>query len=225
MRTLLFAILIGLILIFYFQGGAEILSFDYLKDNLQALNSQYRMDPLNVMLLFSGAYLLLTSLSIPGSLVLTILAGAIFGSFNGVILVTTAGTIGAMLSFLMSRYLFKDYLNQKFKRHFQLINRHLEKDGLIYIFALRFIPVSPFVIINIVLGLTSIKLRSFLWTTYLGMLPGNIIYVYAGKRIHEINAPSEIMTPAFLISLTVLGLLPFLGKKLVSWRRLRHFAP
>lgn len=219
MKTLLVVLLLVLILLFYTQGGADYLSFSYLKLRLEELNYLYSVSPLKVMVFFTALYLLLTTLSIPGSLVLTILSGAIFGNVIGVLLVTTVGTVGACLSFLMSRYLFKDYLNRKFHRKFLLINSHLQDEGWIYLFALRFIPASPFVVINLVMGLTSVRLRTFLWTTYLGMLPGNMIYVYAGKRIEEINSPGEIMTPSFLVCLSVLGILPLIAKKCVQWRR------
>lgn len=219
MKTLLIVLLLGLVALFYSQGGAEYLSFSHLKMQLTELNDLYATVPFRVTLLFIGLYLLLTTLSIPGSLVLTILAGAIFGTPLGVLVVTTAGTVGACLSFLMSRYLFKDYLNRKFQRHFTVINNNLNQEGWIYLFAARFIPASPFVVINLVVGLTSVRLRTFFWTTYLGMLPGNIIYVFAGKRIDEIDSPGEIMTPSFLLSLSALGIMPLLAKKIVQWRR------
>lgn len=222
MKILLLVFLIAGIVLFYSQGGADYLSFSYLKLNLQELHSQYESEPFKIFALFTAIYLLLTTLNIPGSLVLTILAGAIFGELSGVVIVTTAGTIGASLSFLVSRYLFKDYLNLKFDRQFKLINQHLRREGIIYIFAIRFMPMSPFVVVNAVLALTNIKLRTFFWTTYIGMLPGNIIYVYAGKRINEIDSPSEIVTPTFLISLVILSLLPLLAKRLVH---IRKFAP
>lgn len=219
MKTLLVILMLGLVTLFYAQGGAEYLSFSHLKLQLEELNYLFSTEPLKVTAVYIAVYLLLTTLSIPGSLVLTILAGAIFGTPLGVLIVTTAGTIGACLSLLMSRYLFKDYLNQKFKRQFHVINDNLKNEGWIYLIASRFIPASPFVIINLVVGLTGVRLWTFFWTTYLGMLPGNIIYVYAGKRIDEIASPGDIMTPSFIISLSVLGILPFIAKKIVDWRR------
>jgi uncharacterized membrane protein YdjX (TVP38/TMEM64 family) len=219
MKTLLVVLLLGLITLFYIQGGADYLSFTHLKTKLEELNYFYATAPFLVTVIFMGLYLLLTTLSIPGSLVLTILAGAIFGTPWGVVLVTTAGTIGACLSFVMSRYLFKDYLNQRFQRQFMLINEHLKNEGWIYLFAVRFIPASPFVVINLVVGLTGVRLWTFFWTTFLGMLPGNMIYAYAGQRIDEIASPGEIMTPSFLVSLSLLGILPLLARKIVQWRR------
>jgi uncharacterized membrane protein YdjX (TVP38/TMEM64 family) len=219
MKTLLVVLFLALIILFYSQGGADYLSFLYLKLRLEELNYLYAVSPFKVMVFFTAIYLLLTMLSIPGSLVLTILSGAIFGNVVGVMLVTTVGTLGACLSFLMSRYLFKDYLNQRLHRKFLLINSHLQNEGWIYLLAVRFIPASPFVVINLMMGITSVRLRTFLWTTYLGMLPGNMIYVYAGKRFEEIHSPAEIMTPSFLVCLSVLGILPLIAKKCVLWRR------
>ena len=219
MRTLLVVLLLGLVTLFYTQGGADYLSFSYLKFKLAELNYMYAVFPWKMILIFSALYLLLTTLSIPGSLVLTILAGAIFGSWVGVMLVTIAGTVGGCLSFLMSRYLFKEYLDRKFHRQFLSLNQHLQDKGWIYLFAVRFIPASPFVVINLLLGLTSVRLWTFFWTTSLGMLPGNVIYVYAGKRIEEIASPGEIMTPSFIFCLSILGIMPFAAKKIVQWRR------
>lgn len=204
---------------FYLYGGRELLNFQYLKSHLVTFQETYEARPFKVISLFLGSYIFLTSLSIPGSIVLTILSGAIFGTFKGVLLVSLAGTIGASVAFLYSRFIFQDYFNQKFQRQFKTIDRNLQQNGLLYLFTLRFIPVSPYVIINLVLGLTNLKLWTFAWTTFIGMIPGNWIYVYAGKKIGEINSPEEIMSPAILISLTLLGILPFVTKKIINIRK------
>lgn len=205
--------------LFYFAGGKEYLNFTYLKENLNDLLLVFEARPVAVVTVFCGIYLLLTALSLPGSIILTILAGALFGSLSGALIVTFLGTMGATISFILSRYLFKDYLNVKFRRQFIAINRNLKKDGLIYLLGVRLIPISPFVIVNLVLGLTEIKIWTFFWTTFIGMLPGNLIYVYAGTKIKEIESISQIMTPQFLLSLTALGCIPFLVKKIISVRR------
>lgn len=205
--------------LFYYFGGSKFLSFPYLKAHLNDLVTLFEANPAKMLILFSGIYFFLTALSLPGSIILTVLAGTIFGTPKGALLVTFLGTIGATTSFILSRYLFKDYLNVKFRRQFNVINRNLKKEGILYIIGVRLIPVSPFVIVNLMLGLTEIKMWTFFWTTSVGMLPGNLIYVYAGTKIRKIEKLSEVMTPEFLISLTLLGCLPFLVKKLITIRR------
>jgi uncharacterized membrane protein YdjX (TVP38/TMEM64 family) len=218
-KTLMIIFLVLAIGLFYYWGGADILDFSYIKQNLQEIQSQVRANPIRGLSIFVAAFLFLTILAIPGSLVLTILSGAIFGTYSGVLIVTICGTIGGTLSFLISRYLLKDYVNKKFHGQFLTINKNLHKDGAFYLFILRFIPVSPFVVINLVMGLTSLRVWTFFWTTFLGMLPGNIIYVFAGEKISEFDSPADIMSLSFLLSLTILGLLPIIARKMLKIRR------
>ncbi len=207
------------ICLFYYFGGSKFFSFPYLKAHLADLVSMFEAKPTQMIVIFSGVYFFLTALSLPGSIILTILAGTLFGTPQGAFIVTFLGTVGATTSFILSRYLFKDYLNVKFRSQFNMINRNMKKEGILYIIGVRLIPVSPFVIVNLVLGLTEMKMWTFFWTTCLGMLPGNLIYVYAGTKIREFDTLSEIMTPQFLLSLTLLGVLPFLVKKLITHKR------
>lgn len=212
-KVLFISVFVLFIFLFYYFDGHHFLSFSYIKQNLNEFKAYYELYPGKTLAVFIGVYLFLTALAIPGSIVLTILSGAVFGTFTGVVLVTLAGTLGATISFLSSRYMLQDFVSSKFKKQFMTINRNLEQDGILYLFTLRFIPVSPFVVINLVMGITSLRTWTFIWTTALGMLPGNWIYVYAGKKIGDIDAPSEIMTPSFLIALTLLGILPWIFKK------------
>lgn len=164
--------------------------------------------------LFLGVYIFLTSLSIPGAIVLTLLAGAIFGVGNGTLLVSVASTAGASIAFLMSRYLFRESMMKKFERKLRKINRKLEQNGNLYLFTLRLIPVSPYVVVNILMGLTSVRLWTFIWITFLGMLPGNMIYVFAGRKIADIRSASEILTWPIILSLTLIGILPLVTTKI-----------
>lgn len=218
-KALVIVLLVLAIGLFYYLGGNELLNFSFIKQNLIEIQSVYQSRPILVISIFIGAYLFLTSLAIPGSLVLTILSGAIFGTFFGVVIVSLCGALGATLSFLISRYLLKDYVSSKFYLLFLTINKNLKQDGVFYLFILRFIPVSPFVIINLVMGITSLRVWTFFWTTFLGMIPGDIIYVFAGNKISEFEAPADIMTPSFLFSLTLLVLLPLLARKIWKNRR------
>ena len=206
--------LLTLIFFFYFFGGSDFLTFEYVKVHLEEFILASKLNPVWVQFIFFLAYVTLTSLSIPGSIVLTILAGAVFGTFKGVILVNLAGTIGATLAFLISRFLMRNFITAKLHKQFIVINRNLKKDGILFLLSLRLIPVSPFVVINLTLGLSKIKVWTFFWTTFLGMIPGNIIYVYAGLKISQINKPSEILSPTIILAITLLGLLPLMAKKI-----------
>lgn len=124
--------------------------------------------------------------------------------------------VGASLSFLMSRYLFKESVERKFNRQFKSLNNKLVHHGNYYFLTVRMMPVSPFVVINLVMGLTKMKLFTFSWMTFIGMLPGNFIYVYAGRKISEIESPTEILTLPVIITLLLIGLLPLLVKKISS---------
>lgn len=219
MRTLFTGLLILIIGLFYVMGGSDYLDFEYLKKNLQEIQNLYSTNPFWVLTIFTGAFLFLTSLAIPGSIVLTILSGAIFGTFNGVVIVSMSGTIGATLSFLISRYLLKEHFEEKFHHQFNVLNKNLKRDGTLYLFVLRFIPVSPFVVINLIAGLTNLNIWTFIWTTFLGMIPGNIIYVYAGKKMGEMDSPADIMSPSFILSLTLLGILPLVAQKFLMFRK------
>lgn len=218
------ALILSIILVigfFHSFGAGEYFSFPYMKAHLQELQTIFENYPVQVIAAFCASYILLTGLAIPGSLILTILSGALFGTLAGTLIVSIVGTVGACLSFLVSRYLFKDYLTRKYQKQFETINSNVLKDGLAYIIGVRFLPVSPFVVINIVLGFTEIRLWTFCWTTYLGMLPGDIIYAYAGTKISEFESVSDILTPSFLISLSALGLMPFIVKRFFKIRKQR----
>ena len=217
-KLLIVLILLGIGLFYYF-GGSDFINFTYLKSNLFEINALYQQRPFLVLSVFSGAFLFLAIFAIPGSIVLTVLSGAIFGAFNGVIIVSVCGTIGATCSFIIARFLLRNYLSKKFHRQFLSINRGLNEDGILYLFILRLIPASPFVIINLVMGLTTLNIWTFIWTSFLGMIPGNVIYIFAGHEISEFDSPAEVMTPSLLILLTLLGVLPVFGRKILRYRK------
>jgi uncharacterized membrane protein YdjX (TVP38/TMEM64 family) len=189
----------------------DYLSLSNIQKNLFLIKDNYLRHPFVVITLFLIAYILITSLSIPGAIFLTLLAGAVFGICMGTILVSFASTIGATFAFLLSRYILRDSIKLKFKEKYNKINGQFERRGNTYLFALRLFPASPYVVINLLMGLTKIKLINFFIITFVSMLPGNIIYVYAGLKISEINDTSEILTPPIILLLLVLSLLPFLS--------------
>jgi len=201
-------LIVGAITGFYLLGGSHYLTLEYVQGHLDELRGTVKVSPLLVTSAFVGIYLFLTTLSIPGSIILTLLSGAIFGIPLGTFWVMFSTTLGACLAFLMSRYMFRDYFRKKFHKQFTRMNRRVEKEGIAYLFTLRMIPVSPYVVINIVMGLTEMKIWNFAWVTCLGMLPGTFLYVLAGKKISDIEKISDILSWEIALGLTFLGLVP-----------------
>ncbi len=201
-------LIVGAIIGFYLFGGSEYLTLEFAQTNLEKLRAVLKESPVMTTSVFVGIYLFLTVLSIPGSIILTLLSGAIFGLGMGLFWVMFCTTTGACLAFLMSRYMFRDYFSRRFRNQFNKMNLRVKKGGISYLFTLRMIPVSPYVVINIVMGLTNMKLWNFAWVTFLGMLPGTFLYVLAGKKIASIEKVSEIFSWEIIAGLSLLGLLP-----------------
>lgn len=201
-------LIVGAITSFYLLGGSQYLSLEFVQTHLDNLRELLKESPILVISAFVGIYLFLTTLSIPGSIILTLLSGAIFGVALGTFWVMVSTTLGACFAFLMSRYMFRDYFRRKFQKQFLKMNHRVEKEGIPYLFTLRMIPVSPYVVINIVMGLTEMRLWNFAWVTCLGMLPGTFLYVLAGKKIASISKVSDIFSWEIALGLTFLGLVP-----------------
>lgn len=202
---------------FYLTGAHHYLTLENIQRNLSELKALNESRPVYFFCLFFGIYLLLASLSIPGTIVLTLLSGTIFGAFAGTFFVLVICTIGSAMAFLMSRYLFRDIVARRFSRQYTNFEAHFKERGLGYLFVMRLIPVSPYVLINLLMGLTNIKLWPFMWITFVGMMPGTFVYVLAGKELSKIKSPSDILTPPIILSLTALALLPFVLRKAVSF--------
>lgn len=213
--------------LFYWFDLHQYLSLEYLqsvKSNLDILISD---KPVLSGVVFFFSYVLITALSLPGAAIMTLVSGAIFGLMWGIILVSFASTIGATLAFLISRYLFQDYIQKRFYKQMQAINEGIEREGAFYLFTLRLIPVFPFFVINMVIGITSLSVRTFFWVSQLGMLAGTIVYVNAGTQLAQLDSLSGILSPAILFSFILLGLFPLIAKKTISvvkrYRVLRRY--
>jgi uncharacterized membrane protein YdjX (TVP38/TMEM64 family) len=208
-------ILLIIISFFVFDIG-KYFTLEFLKNSQASFNLYYENNPLYTISLFFILYVLVTALSVPGAAVLTIGAGALFGLVLGTIIVSFASTIGATLAALMSRYILKDWVEKQFGDKLKVINKGIEKEGSFYLFTLRLIPVVPFFIINLAMGLTKMKLRTFFIVSQLGMLAGTIVYVNAGVQLASINSLSEIISFQVLLSFIILGLFPIVAKKLIE---------
>ena len=163
---------------------------------------------------FFLAYILVTALALPISLLKTLLAGALFGLLPGVILTSFASTIGSTLCFLISRYLFKDIVQRKYKKYLDKVNLGIKEEGLLYLLFLRLSPIFPFFLINLTFGLTQMKWINFYWISQLGMLPATVIFVNAGNQLSQINNLEDILTMKMIVSLSAIGLLPIVTKRI-----------
>jgi uncharacterized membrane protein YdjX (TVP38/TMEM64 family) len=162
---------------------------------------------------------------LPGAAVLTLAGGALFGLWTGVLAVSFASTIGATLACFVSRFLLRDWVQGKLGSKLSTVNDGIEKEGAFYLFTMRLIPAFPFFMINLLMGLTKMPLRTFYWVSQLGMLPGTMVYINAGKELAKIDSLSGILSPGLIFSFVLLGLFPISVKKLMAWYKSRNHKP
>lgn len=225
-------LVIGLAAWFLLDLG-QYLTLDALKAQQAAIEHFYRANPLLVLLAFFAIYVVLTALSVPGAVIMTLAAGAVFGVTTGTIVVSFASSIGATLAFLASRYLFHDAVQTRFGARLRSVNEGVARDGAFYLFSLRLVPVFPFFAVNLAMGLTPIRTWTYYWVSQAGMFLGTIVYVNAGTQLARIEALSDIASPGLLASFAALGALPWIGKWIMAaikrrrvyarWRRPRRF--
>ncbi|GAB4412076.1 MAG: bifunctional TVP38/TMEM64 family protein/FAD-dependent oxidoreductase [Bacteriovoracaceae bacterium] len=217
MKKILLALLILIIIGLIFQFNLHhYLTFEYLKQNLTDLKSYYHQDPIFFVIAFSIAYLITCTFAIPGASILTLASGAIFGLWKGFILVSFVSSIGATLALLASRYIFRDIVENKFGEKLRTINEGLEREGAFYLFTLRLAPIFPFFLINFTMGLTKIKISTFYWVSQIGMILGTLVYINAGVEISRLEGLSGILSPKMIFSMTMLGILPLVSKKIIE---------
>lgn len=205
---LVIALIVGAYLIF---DGEQYLRLGYFQEI-------YHQQPLASALIYFVIYVVAAGLSLPGAALLTIIGGMVFGLWTGLLLVSFASSIGATLAFLVSRLLLRDWVQNKFSSYLVSVNRGIEREGAFYLFTLRLIPVFPFWIINLVMGLTPMKAVTFYWVSQLGMLAGTAVYVNAGAELGAVEefSTAGILTPTLLLSFLLLAIFPFIARGLVS---------
>jgi pyruvate/2-oxoglutarate dehydrogenase complex dihydrolipoamide dehydrogenase (E3) component/uncharacterized membrane protein YdjX (TVP38/TMEM64 family) len=216
-RLLLLIVLVMLVAAFFAFDLQRYLSLAYFESQRTAITSLYAQHPWMAAAAFFAVYVAVTGLSLPGALILTLVGGAIFGLLWGTLIVSFASTAGATLAFLASRFLFRDLVQQKFGDKLRAVNAGMDKEGAFYLFTLRLIPLFPFVVINLVLGLTPIKVSRFYWVSQVGMLPGTMVYVNAGTQLGQIASLKGILSPGLLISFALLGVFPLAAKRVVQF--------
>ncbi|EPC8367935.1 TVP38/TMEM64 family protein [Vibrio cholerae] len=195
---------------------SQYLTLDVAKAKQAELANYIDAHLLQAALIYFVVYVLLTAFSIPGATVVTLLGAALFGFWLSLLLASFASTIGATLAFLSSRFLLRDWVQAKFADKLQTINQGIERDGAFYLLSLRLIPIFPFFLINLVMGLTPISTWRYYWVSQLGMLPGTAVYLNAGTQLAEISSLGEIVSLPVLASFVLLGVFPIVVKWLMS---------
>ncbi|MFN3630038.1 MAG: FAD-dependent oxidoreductase [Casimicrobiaceae bacterium] len=210
------AVVLAVVLWRAFDLG-QLLTLDALKSSREALAARISAAPVASALAFFALYVAVAALSLPGAAVLTLAAGALFGFTVGLVLVSFASTLGALLAFLAARYLFRDAVKARFGLALAPIDAGIAKDGAFYLLSLRLIPAFPFWLVNLLMGLTSMSARRYTWVSQLGMLPGTAVYVNAGTQLATIASPGDILSPGLLGSFVLLGIFPLIAKAVVGW--------
>ena len=214
-----FVVAIG---VFFAAGGQRYFTFENLKAQQAALERWRELHPWATALGFFALYVAFTSLSLPAAALLTLVAGAIFGVALGTLLVSFASAIGATLAMLAARFVLRDWVQARFGRQLQGINRGVEKDGAFYLFTLRLIPAFPFFLINLAMGLTPIRAWTFYWVSQVAMLPGTLIYVNAGRELARLESLRGILSWQLIGAFILLGIFPLLAKRAVDFVKARR---
>lgn len=224
MKRLTFRILIVLmiaacVLAFMTLNLGQHLTIETLKAQQEALKVYYNG---HLVLMIGGyffIYIVSTALSLPGAAILTLAGGAIFGFWPGTLIVSFASSIGATIAFIVSRFLLRDWLQNRFREKLTTINEGIRKEGSFYLFALRLVPAFPFFLVNIVMGLTPIKTTTFYWVSQTGMLAGTMAFVFAGTQLSQIQSIRGILSLKLMLSFTIIGVLPLISRVVIGHLR------
>lgn len=220
----IFLILLILILaasFFYFDLN-QLLTLDGLKGSMAQFNEYKAQSPLLIIGGFFLLYVVVTALSLPGAAILTLAAGALFGLVQGLLVASFASSIGATIAFLASRYLLRDTIKQRFPERLAAIDAGVEKEGGFYLFTLRLVPIFPFFLINLLMGVTSIKTWTYYWVSQIGMLAGTFVFVNAGTQLAQIDSLSGILSFNLIVSFALLGFFPLIAKGVLNMFKKRR---
>ena len=215
-KIALLGVIVAAIFSFFYFDLNSYLTLQGMKDSLDTFQSQIAQNPVLSIGVFFAIYVAVTALSLPGAAILTLAAGALFGLVQGLVIVSFASSVGATLAFLVSRFILRDTVRNKFKEKLKKIDEGVEKQGAFYLFTLRLVPVFPFFLINLLMGLTSLKTWTFYCVSQVGMLAGTAVYVNAGTQLAQIDSLSGIVSPGLIFSFVLLGIFPWIAKAIVA---------
>lgn len=213
--TLVTILVIAILSFFAFDLG-QYFNLAFIKENQAQFTEYYTANPWQTIAIYFAIYVLVTGLSLPGAAIMTLVGGALFGLTTGLLIISFASTVGATLAFLFSRFLLRDYIQARFSRQLASINSGVEREGAFYLFTLRLVPIFPFFVINLGMGLTPIKTWTFYWVSQLGMLAGTVVYINAGTQLGQLESLSGILSPGILLSFSLLGIFPLIAKKVID---------
>ena len=216
-KIVIVLVIIVLVAVFKIFNLGDYLTLTYIKESQEKFQVIYSDNRAAVIGSYMLIYILVTSLSLPGAVVMTLAGGAFFGLLVGTVVVSFASTIGGTLACFVSRFILRDWIQSRFGEKLKMVNEGVDKEGAFYLFTVRLIPVFPFWLINLVMGLTSMRLVTFYWVSQLGMLAGTIVFVNAGKELAKIDSLSGILSPTLIMSFVLLGLFPLITRKLLGW--------
>ena len=197
----------------------QYLTLEYAQSQLSSIQDYKNENFAQTALIYFVGYVVATSLSIPGAIMITLLGGAIFGVFWGTVLVSFASSIGATMAFLVSRYLLREWVERKFGDYLAPLNKGIERDGSFYLFTIRMVPLFPFFVVNLLMGLTAIRTTSFYIVSQIGMLTSTVVYLNAGSELSQISSVSGLVSAPVLFSLVLLGIFPLFAKLILNIMR------
>ena len=215
-KIILMCALLGAFVVIYTQLPPGSVTLENLQARHQALLLYCQQAPRQSAALYFILYVLVTTLSLPGAALLTLLGGALFGLWPGILLVSFASTLGATLAMLVSRYLLRDWVQHRFAGQMRTVNDGVARDGAFYLFALRLMPLFPFFVVNLLAGVKRLGVWRYWWVSQLGMLPGAIVYLNAGHQLGQITSLHDILSPGVVFAFTLLGLLPLITRWLFA---------
>ncbi len=221
-KFILILAIVALVAIFIGLDGHKLLTLANLQSHQASLTRWIDANLLLAVAGYTAIYVVVTALSLPGAVIMTLAGGAFFGNLYGLLAVSVASTVGASLAFLVARFLMRDALRSRYRETVAKVDRGVERDGAFYLATLRLVPVFPFFLINLAMGLTSMKLRTYALVSWVAMLPGTFIYVNAGTQLGQIQSTSDIVSADLLLSFALLGLFPLIAKFVVSYIRRRR---
>ena len=215
-KLLLVLAAVAAVALFFALGLDSYLSFEHLKASRREFQDLYVTHGALLVGAYFGLYVLVAALSLPGAVAMTLVGGALFGFWTSLVVVSFASSIGATLACFASRYVLRDWVRARFGGRLSRVDEGFRREGAYYLFTLRLIPVFPFFLVNLLMGLTPMPLRTFYWVSQLGMLPGTMVFVNAGSQLGRIESPSSILSPGLLVSLALLGVFPLAVKKVME---------
>jgi uncharacterized membrane protein YdjX (TVP38/TMEM64 family) len=215
-RILLALIVTLMVIAVFWFDLYQFLTLDFYREQQESIQQLVHKNLALSVCVFFAVYISATAISLPVAGVMVIVAGALFGVVLGSVVISFASTAGATLAFLLSRFLFQDFVDRHFPKATEVINEGIARDGPYYLFSMRLVPVFPYFVINLVMGLTHIRVWTFAWVTQLGLLPITVILANAGEQIALIKSPGDIISPSLTGSLILVGLFPLIARKLLE---------